>query len=95
VQVVVRINKGTSVLKIISTMYFKFVYNQMMEIRHKSSNNVRWLMVLSLWGNKIKCMCPKRPIVLPLKKHRVFQKHSTVGNESTRRGTSEGMDIQL
>jgi hypothetical protein len=41
---------------------------------------------LSAWGiNKIKIMCPKIPIVLPLKNHWAFQKHSTVGHESTER----------
>jgi hypothetical protein len=47
-------------------------------------------MVLSTWGNKIKCKCPNRPIILPLKKKWAFQNHSIVGHESNGRGDSEG-----
>jgi hypothetical protein len=45
-----------------------------------------------LRGNKRNICVPKRPIILPLKKHWAFQKHSTMGHEPTRRGTSEGMN---
>ena len=47
---------------------------------------------LYAWGNKRNFMCPKIPIVLPLKNYWAFQNNSTRVNESTRRGASEGMN---
>jgi hypothetical protein len=50
---------------------------------------------LSMWGNKINCMFHKTHIILPLKKHQTFQKHSTMGHEPTEKGISEGMNQSI